>query len=174
MEPVIYDEFESIVRIRIRSATLEDLPALEWWGWHSEHRDIIHRVYEEMLRGESLILVAEAGGFPIGQAWIDFEKRAADRAGLLWAVRIIPGFRNLGIGTRLMRIAERIMLERGLPVSELAVEKDNPDAKRLYERVGYRVFTEERDQQLFHEGDGTSGVIETDQWILRKDLRKAA
>ena len=46
--------------------------------------------------------------------------------------------RRRGICTALMRAAEVFASEEGFAALELGVEDTNPDARRLYERLGYR------------------------------------
>jgi ribosomal protein S18 acetylase RimI-like enzyme len=51
---------------------------------------------------------------------------------------VLPEFRGRGLGTRLLTIAEQMALrldKRGLSI---IVSDANLDARRLYERVGYR------------------------------------
>lgn len=51
---------------------------------------------------------------------------------------MFPEFRGLGIGSRLLELAEAQARERGLSKMSLIVFEENAGAKRLYERFGYR------------------------------------
>jgi RimJ/RimL family protein N-acetyltransferase len=50
---------------------------------------------------------------------------------------IIPGYREKGLGTRLIRAAIGQARDRGFHRVELHVHADNPRAIALYEKVGF-------------------------------------
>jgi ribosomal protein S18 acetylase RimI-like enzyme len=53
------------------------------------------------------------------------------------AVATMPGQRGLGVGTRLMQLAEQLALESAAAALSLIVAAENTGASRLYERLGY-------------------------------------
>ena len=53
-------------------------------------------------------------------------------------IGLVPGWRGMGIGTRLMRALQDEAVTRGIPRLSLSVDHENP-AQRLYERVGFKV-----------------------------------
>jgi ribosomal protein S18 acetylase RimI-like enzyme len=163
-------EFKVRLKINLRYAQESDLPALEWWGWHREHREIIRSVFEETLCGDSLMIVADSGGFPIGQAWLDLKQGRDSNTGMLWAVRVIPGFQAAGIGSRLIEAAEQILFELGYETCEISVEEENESARRLYERMGYREFGKRREERKYFDPSGCEQCLVTDEWILQKAL----
>ena len=64
--------------------------------------------------------------------------------GYIQSICIAPGWRNKGIGSRLMAFAEeRIFKET--PNVFICVSSFNPNAKRLYERLGYELVGELKD-----------------------------
>jgi ribosomal protein S18 acetylase RimI-like enzyme len=69
-----------------------------------------------------------------------------------------------------MSSAETVIRERGLRIAEVGVEKDNPDARRLYERLGYTLQSELREQYSYTTPDGVHASHLVDQWILHKQL----
>jgi ribosomal protein S18 acetylase RimI-like enzyme len=170
VQDFVLQEFDVQHKIVLRMAQESDLTALEWWGWHGEHREIIRSVFHTSERGESLIIVADSGGFPIGQAWVDLKKGKDAEAALLWAVRVIPGFQGMGIGTRLIRAAENLLLELGYETCEVGVDEGNESAKRLYERLGYSAVAKRHDERKYRDAHGFEQCMVTDQWILRKTL----
>jgi ribosomal protein S18 acetylase RimI-like enzyme len=170
VQEVALQTFDVQLKIVLRKAEETDLTSLEWWGWQRQHREIIRSVFEESLRGNSLILVADSGGFPIGQVWLDLKKGRESNTGMLWAVRVIPGFQGTGIGSRLISAAENVLVELGYEACEIGVEKGYESAKRLYQRLGYRVVSEKSDERNFVDPDGLQQCIVTDEWILRKKL----
>jgi ribosomal-protein-alanine N-acetyltransferase len=64
--------------------------------------------------------------------------------GYIQSVCVAPGRRSLGLGRRLMAFAEERIL-RETPNVFLNVASFNPEAQRLYERLGYEVVGELRD-----------------------------
>jgi len=88
---------------------------------------------------------------------------------------LVP-FQNLGIGTRLIAAAERRLKTRGFRLSELGVEKNNPRAQRLYERLGYQVVRDHIDEWEYTPPNGAPVPVRSDEWILHKSLldRRAA
>ena len=55
-----------------------------------------------------------------------------------------PGYRNRGVGTRLMDMVDRLAAEAGCTTVSVEVFEQNEGALRLYRRLGYRVV-EQRD-----------------------------
>jgi len=59
-----------------------------------------------------------------------------------WYVNVLavrPRFRGLGLGTRLLDVADEIGRARGKRGMSIIVADTNTDARRLYERCGYRL-----------------------------------
>lgn len=156
--------------VSIRLCRAEDLAQLEWFGMYTHHREILQDTFARHLRGEVVMLVAELNDFPVGQAWLDLLKRRAEGVGYIWAVRVFPLLRNLGIGGLLMSSAEEELRERGFAMAEIGVEKDNLDARRLYERRGYTLYRALKEEYGYTTPQGESGWHVVDQWILRKRL----
>jgi len=170
----VSERFTVPLQVEIRPCAADDLPKLEWHGMFTPHRPIIAEAFERQTRGQGLMLLAVANGFPVGQAWIDFAARPDERGvAVIWAVRVYPFLQGGGIGARLMAAAEAAIRERGYRIAELGVEKDNPRARRLYERLGYRLHREMVDELAYLDWNGHPVVEPVDQWMLRKDVRGA-
>lgn len=165
-------EFVTQLRITIRGASESDLPSLEWWGWHSEHRNIIRAVFDQSLHGQTIMLVAESAGFPVGQVWGDLLRKRREGVGVLWGVRVIPGLRGCGIGSRLVTAAEQDLRDLGYESAEIGVEFENSGVRGLYERMGYQVVGTERDERSYRDPSGEEKSFICEQWILRKPLRE--
>jgi ribosomal protein S18 acetylase RimI-like enzyme len=172
LSPEVWAPFTLSAPLTIRLCRADDLPALEWFGLFTEHREIIRETFESQERGEAVILVADLNGFPAGQVWINLTLKKAEATGALWAVRVLPCLQNLGIGARLMTAAEQLLAERGYTGVELGVEKDNPGARRFYERLGYRLTGIAQGEYQYTTPDGTPAMMPIDEWILRKELRE--
>jgi len=55
-------------------------------------------------------------------------------------------FRGKGIGTKLIKFAERYAADSNVPMTSLHVERSNTAARYLYQRLGYAVSGEEDDR----------------------------
>jgi ribosomal protein S18 acetylase RimI-like enzyme len=164
------DHFPLSLQAVIRPCREDDLPALEWFGLFGEHRVLIRHVFEKQRRGEAVMLVLEANGETSGQLWIEFEQRDEQQVGVIWAIRVMPCLQRLGIGERLVRAAETLLLERGFTHAQLTVEADNLPARRLYERLGYRLTGTRLAGQL----PGSTDADGRTQAVLAKELRRTA
>lgn len=113
-----------------------------------ESRSRFHfRRYEVQQRGEGVYLIAWLAQFPIGHfllrwsgpadprvmAYIDVQASAFLEAG-----ETLVAYRRKGVATALIGEAERLAREKGCRRIGLEVASvDNPEARRLYERLGY-------------------------------------
>ena len=61
---------------------------------------------------------------------------------------VTEAYRNLGIGTALIRTAESFAAEEDVSAVLLHVEKTNGSGMRLYERLGYSVFRDDGNRLL--------------------------
>ncbi|MCC7204924.1 MAG: GNAT family N-acetyltransferase [Phycisphaeraceae bacterium] len=85
------------------------------------------------------IILAERDGGPIGYMVATFSY-SLEMAGLILLVDelfVTAEHRGRGVGSSLLAEAERIAREKGVTTMILEVNRDNPDAARLYERAGY-------------------------------------
>lgn len=148
-----------IVDAQIRAATKGDLAALATWSGPAE--DTFRPALE---RDEHILLVAFANGrFPIGHLLVDLH-------GVLSHLLVLAGFRDQGLGTLLMAAGERILRERGVEHSMLAVEKANNAAIRLYERLGYATVGEGIEVWNEPMPDGAIRPVEHPTWVMKKAL----
>ena len=160
--------------LTIRPARQEDLPTLEWYGLHTPHREIIAGAFRLQERGDGSMLLADVNGFPAGQICIDFLRKRPSGRATLWALRVFQPFRGLGIGGRLVRAAERVVIQRAVPYAELGVDRDNAGVLPFYERMGYEHCGRERGQFLYHTPEGRLVRVAIDQWLLHKRLGEGA
>jgi ribosomal protein S18 acetylase RimI-like enzyme len=77
---------------------------------------------------------------------------------------------GLGIGTHLISVAESRIRERGLSVAQLDVGDNNPRARALYERLGYRETGRRSASWDVEDADGNVNLYETELAMLRKEL----
>jgi ribosomal protein S18 acetylase RimI-like enzyme len=93
---------------------------------------------------ERALLVAWRDARPLG--WVMLHWGVAAHAPAAWKgkhlhleqLQVLEEHRNRGIGSALLLAAERAAAHRGREFVSLGVGVDNRDARRLYERLGYR------------------------------------
>jgi ribosomal protein S18 acetylase RimI-like enzyme len=137
--------------LRLRPITAEDRPFLEalyrsvrWeelapTGWPDEAKlaflasqfDLQHRQFTAYYPAEGLELV-EQDGEPIGRLYVDRTPRNT----YLVDIALLPQWRGRGVGTRLIRALQDDVRMRGGELT-LNVDRTNPDAERLYRRLGF-------------------------------------
>ena len=164
--------------ITIRLVTETDLIRLEWEGEYKKYRRMYASLYRNMLTGTTLMwLIENPQGVVIGQAFVmlkSSELEAADgkKRAYLFAFRIRPAWRNRGIGTLMMDHIERDLFRRGFLFVTLNVAKENPGARRLYERLGYKVIGSKPGVWSFRDDEGNIQHMVEPAWRMMKRLRR--
>jgi GNAT superfamily N-acetyltransferase len=107
-------------------------------GYPSGPSDIVERL-ERFRSKESQVIVADHGGEVLGFIALHAVPRFehSDRILRVMALVVDPGVRERGIGRLLMEEAERVGRELGAAWSEVTAGHHRPDARRLYEELGY-------------------------------------
>lgn len=160
----------------IRRVTEADLPALEWDGVYQMHRRTYARLFEDSKTGSTILWMVETPqGEMVGQAFVMLvsgEKAAADgrERAYIFAFRVKPQYRGRGVGTMLMRFIERNLARQGFTTVTLNVAKQNPDARRLYERLGYRVTGSKPGKWSFRDDKGKIQRVNEPAWRMEKKL----
>jgi GNAT superfamily N-acetyltransferase len=95
-------------------------------------------------RGGGVLLVAWLDGRPVGDVFLDCGpaqepevRRHLPGVPMLDHLEVPGPFMGRGIGTALIRVAEGHARQLGHKRIALGVGLDNPNARRLYERLGY-------------------------------------
>jgi len=163
------------IPVQIRLAEIDDLPKLEWYGQYSHYRNIFRKAYREQLLGKRLMLLADSNNFPIGHVFIQFIDPDLDdpqdyKRAYLYSFRVMEMFRGYGIGTQLLREAENMMLDRDFHIALIAVSKDNRHACRLYEHLGYRIFSDDDGSWSYIDHEGRTRYVHEPCWLLQKEI----
>jgi len=173
----ILDQTSMLVEMPVlfRLATRSDLPKLEWFGQYTHYRNLFRRAFREQQSGRRVMLVAATGSFPIGLVIVQLKSGDAAVAdgktrAYLYSLRVMEMFRGHGIGTRLVQEAENIVLDRHFHWTTIAVVKENHRARRLYERLGYRVFRDDPGQWSYLDHRGQVRHVNEPCWLLEKHL----
>ncbi len=85
------------------------------------------------------MIVADSGGEVLGFVAVHVVPRFEhdDRFVRVLALVVDPGVRDRGVGRLLLLDAERFGADAGAAFSELTAGHHRPDARRLYESLGY-------------------------------------
>lgn len=169
-----HPDLDSLV---IRPVTEADLPALEWDGEFRKYQRMYARLFKDSRSGKVLMwMIASPEGEMIGQAFVMLvsgEREAADgfMRAYVFAFRVKPDWQNRGVGTKLMAFIEADLLQRGFRFLTLNVAKDNPAARRLYERLGYEVVGSKPGVWSFRDDQGVIQHVNEPAWRMMKRLK---
>jgi ribosomal protein S18 acetylase RimI-like enzyme len=158
------------VDVIIRNAGDLDLLAMEWEGEYRRYRRLYRMAMDEAKTGRRIVLVAEVAGRIIGQIIIQLNRVDSAGTGYFYAFRVRPEWRGRGIGTRLIREAEAVLVRMGFRRALIAVARDNPRARQLYERLGYSFFAEDAGEWSFVDDRGQLQRVVEPSWLLDKAL----
>lgn len=151
--------------LAVNDLTLEDLDGLGWSGGTSH----VEHVGEALKRDDIDYLAVRApNGQAIAKGAIDYS--AHEGAGTLTQLATMPELRGLGIGTRLISQLEEKIRQHGLHTAILGVEIDNPDAKRLYDRLGYIEYDQTQESWEEKDEHGQPYTYVADVILMKKEL----
>ena len=88
-------------------------------------------------KDEITVVAAEMEGRFVGQVEVTPQSTCSKHVGVL-GIALKDGYREIGIGTELMKEAETQSRRLGLEILNLEVFATNKRAKHVYEKVGYR------------------------------------
>ena len=133
--------------ISVRPATLEDVDGLvamlvevagegRWIGTEApvDVQGRRERMVREVEGDDTIILVAEAGGEPVGQLGLHLARYGVADLGMV----VAPSWRGRGVGTALMAEAVERARAAGAHKIALQVWPHNAAAIALYERFGFQ------------------------------------
>jgi ribosomal protein S18 acetylase RimI-like enzyme len=98
--------------------------------------------------GSTTYIVA-SDGEPVGRLRVVRSDEAIELAG----IQLLPSFQNRGMGTAVVNGLKAEATERECPL-DLDVERDNPRARALYERLGFAMTGETRSEFRMRSMDG--------------------
>lgn len=166
----------AVLRTIVRYAHEADLPALEWDGEYAHFRRLYQDVYHSAQRGDALLWIAELPGAGlIGQLFVQLRSARLELAdgahrAYVYGFRIKPEHRRQGLGTYMLALAESDLSRRGFRRVVLNVNRDNPDARRLYERLGYRVVGDEAGRWSYLDQYGVRQEVDEPAWRMEKEI----
>ena len=172
-----FDQEMIFARLRMRQITETDLPALEWEGEYIHYRQLYADAYALARQGKAVLWLSEVSGVGlIGQVFVSLpDRRPAfkiiEEKAYIYGFRVRPAFRGRGIGTFMMKFIEDDIYRRGYRCVTLNVARDNPDALRFYERLGYRIIAPEAGNWSYIDHLGVRQEVHEPAWRMEKKLR---
>jgi len=162
--------------IEIRQIRQGDLPALEWDGEFSHFRRLYREIYQSACMGKAVMWVAdmvEVG--VIGQVFVQLDSARKELAdgrtrGYVYGFRVQAPYRSQGVGGRMLKTVEADLLRRRYSWVTLNVGRDNPDARRFYERHGYHVVAAEPGRWSYLDDDNQRHEVHEPAWRMEKPL----
>ncbi len=133
-------------------------------------------VFNRAQEGKAALWVAELSGAGlIGQVFIQLVSHRIELAdgknrAYLYAFRVRPEYRGKGIGTLLLEIVEEDLRQRGFQRVCLNVGRGNLDARRLYQRLGYRVIAPEPGIWSYVDHLGRRRQVHEPAWRMEKEI----
>jgi ribosomal protein S18 acetylase RimI-like enzyme len=169
--------FTDLDLLIIRPIKSKDLPDLEWNGEFTHFRRMFSDAYQNQKEGNSVLWAAELPGVGlIGQAFVQLISSRIELANgqsraYIYSVRVKTAYRNMGIGKKIMDYAENDLRQRGFSYTTLNVGKDNPNARRFYERLGYKAIADEPGIWSYLDHQGKKRYVNEPAWRMQKKLR---
>lgn len=163
-------------RVIIREVERSDLPDLEWEGEFIHFRRLFASAFERARLGLSVLWIATLPGEGlIGQVFIQLtcdrpELADGRKRAYLYSFRVRQRYRSQGLGTYMLRHLEDDLIRRGYRSLTLNVAKDNPRARQLYERAGFRVVAHEPGEWSYPDHNGVWQKVIEPAWRMEKSL----
>lgn len=124
-----------------------------------EEAEWLPKMLSNLEKDDLFFLVAEVGGKVVASSDVHILCGDEKHVGVLGIV-VKSGFRNLGIGTEMMKTLEEQSVARGLKILTLQVFATNKRAIHVYENVGF-VQTGRVPRKHYREGQYIDEVIMT-------------
>jgi len=163
--------------VRYRQLGKADLPALEWGGQYKHFRRLYADIFKAMCQGKSLMWVAELKTVGvIGQLFVQLSggrKELVDgiTRSYIFSFRIKNAYRQLGLGSNFLKVVEAELVKRRYIWVTLNVGRNNPSARRFYERHRYRVVAAEPGRWSYLDDQGKRRHVHEPSWRMQKRLK---
>ncbi|WP_405061554.1 bifunctional GNAT family N-acetyltransferase/class I SAM-dependent methyltransferase [Kribbella sp. NBC_01505] len=143
LRPATLDDVDFLLDVAIEATRAQGRlsAAADEPGWREGFDDLTREQLAADPTGTSVI---ELAGRPIGRLRVARHPASIELCG----IQLDPTVQNQGIGTAIIRELQQEAADRGVPL-DLGVERDNTNARRLYERLGFRQFAaDDREDKL--------------------------
>lgn len=139
------------------------------WSSHPSSARSLGRALTRRDAGKIDYLAVRApSGEALAKCGIEYTQEP--NAGVIYQLDVLGPLQGFGLGTRLIEEAERRIKARGLAFAMMGVEDDNPRARELYERLGYRFKKREQESWEYLDEAGVNRTHTTACAVLAKRL----
>jgi DNA-binding MarR family transcriptional regulator/GNAT superfamily N-acetyltransferase len=122
------------------------------YAWNEEFEALVARIVADYVDGHDpqreAAWIAEADGEPVGCVFCMKKEEAVAQLRLLL---VEPSARGMGVGTRLVDECVAFAKQRGYTEMMLWTNDVLDDARRIYERFGFRLVEEEKHHSFGHD-----------------------
>ncbi len=135
IEKISEEDVSELVNVYI-----ESYKGLEEYAY-THPKDVKSYINWLMKRDPEGVWKAELNGKTVGFIAVDsnwYSKRENGKVGAIHEVVVLPEYRCMGIGTRLVSMALDYFRRKGLSMAELWVGDENEDAIKLYKKMGFK------------------------------------
>ncbi len=127
-----------------------------------KEKKYVKRILSEIRSGESVHLVAEVDGKIVAKSEISRHSGKESHMGTL-GISVLEGYREMGIGSRLMSSLLDSAKKAGLKMVELEVFANNPRAMHVYKKLGFRQVGRVP-RKLVHKGRYVDAIVMS-KWL---------
>jgi ribosomal protein S18 acetylase RimI-like enzyme len=162
--------------LTIRQVTKDDLPDLEWEGEYTKYRRMYASLFRDTQSGKTMMwIITLPGSEIIGQVFVmlksvEWDAADGESRAYIFAFRIKSPWRNQGVGSYLMAFVEQDLHHRGYKFVTLNVAKDNHEALRLYQRLGYKITGSRSGVWSYRDHEGNLQHVNEPSWRMMKRL----
>lgn len=149
---------------------------MEWEGEYAHFRRLYKSCYERSKMGITMIWLAELKDKGIiGQCIIQLncdrpELADGKQRAYLFGLRVRSAYRNCGLGTQIIQAIEDDLVHRGYRALTLNVAKENPNAMRLYNRLGFLIVAFEPGIWSYQDQNDQWHTVKEPAWRMEKRL----
>lgn len=161
---------------RIRSIIDGDLESLCWGKLFRPYINLMKLSLYDHKMEKKVYLVVEVNGKIAGQIIIDWRvlkdetKSDGVTRAYLYSFRVFPPYRSRGLGTAMIGFCEKYLTGKGFKAATIAVEKNNPRALKLYEKLGYKTYKDEDIEWEYLDDKGVIRKVKEPEWVMIKSL----
>ena len=133
-------EFEIKAILRIRRPTMEDAPALHTYCFSSlkpgDVEEKLRSDLEDMESGKVIRLVADAGGYAIGNIKLTLDEENPS-VGQVSDIAVAGPFKGINVADKLMQVLSDVAKSKGVKTLEVQVHRSETRVIEAFKRWGF-------------------------------------